>query len=95
MLWAKASASAYNNRCWARALLGQFPQALSDCSESLRLRPGDVNTLDSRGFTYLKAGWLAEAVAELEAELQAAKEPPASKPARKKPRNGTFRRDSP
>ena len=48
----------------------QLAEALIDCNESLRLRPGDANTLASRGFTYLKMGRLDEALADYAAEIQ-------------------------
>ena len=41
-----------------------LPQALADCDESLRLGPGNANTLDSRGFVYLRLDRLNEAIAE-------------------------------
>jgi tetratricopeptide (TPR) repeat protein len=46
---------AYSNRCWARALAGRdLAQALDDCNKALRLRPGDSDTLNSRGLVQLK-----------------------------------------
>src|SRR6516165_7153200 len=47
-------ASALNSRCYEQAILGRTTTALADCNASLRLRPNDAPTLDSRGFTYLK-----------------------------------------
>jgi hypothetical protein len=38
---------ALNNRCFAKAVMSQLEQALVDCNDSLRLRPGDPNTLAS------------------------------------------------
>ena len=64
------NASAYNERCWARAVLGQLQQALADCEEALRLGPVDAETLDSRGFTYLKLGRLEDAIADYDAALR-------------------------
>ena len=29
---------AYNNRCWARTVIGDLQAALKDCNEALRLR---------------------------------------------------------
>jgi tetratricopeptide (TPR) repeat protein len=58
-------ASAYNNRCHARAVVGNdFQGALADCNESLRLRPDDANTLNSRGLVQLKRGAYDRAVAD-------------------------------
>src|SRR5262249_28922617 len=51
-----AIAYARNNLCWTRAILGELEAALADCNESLRLRPNDAGTLDSRGLIYLKMG---------------------------------------
>ena len=47
-------ASAWNNRCWARAIVGDLEESLNDCNQSLELRPNDPETLDSRGLVYLK-----------------------------------------
>ena len=44
--------------------------ALADCNESLRLRAGSANALDSRGFTHLKLGDLNRSVADYDAALQ-------------------------
>ena len=63
-------ASALNNRCWVRAILGRdLPEALKDCNESLRLRANDAPTLDSRGFTCLKLGQLNHAISDYDAAL--------------------------
>ena len=53
-----------------RALSDQLPQALKDCNESLRLRPNDSNTMDSRGLVYLKLGQLDNAIADYEAVMK-------------------------
>jgi tetratricopeptide (TPR) repeat protein len=45
-------------------------QALADCNESLRLVPTDANTLDSRGFAYLKSGQLDAAIADYDSVLK-------------------------
>jgi tetratricopeptide (TPR) repeat protein len=64
-------AVAYNDRCWARMAIGRDVQAaLSDCNESLRINPNDVNTLDSRGFVNLKLGQLNDAIADFTAALE-------------------------
>jgi tetratricopeptide (TPR) repeat protein len=63
-------ASAYNNRCHARAVVGNdFQGALADCNESLRLRPDDANTLNSRGLVQLKRGTYDRAVADYSAAI--------------------------
>jgi len=48
---------AFNNRCWARTVIGDLQAALKDCNEALRLRPNFVDALDSRGLVNLKSGW--------------------------------------
>ena len=63
-------ASAWNGRCWNRALIGDLNTALGDCNESLRLKPNVANTLDSRALVYLKLGQLDEALADYDASLQ-------------------------
>ncbi len=64
------NAGAFNNRCFARAVIGrELQQALDDCSESLRLNPNNANTLDSRGFAFLKLGRIDAALADYEASL--------------------------
>jgi tetratricopeptide (TPR) repeat protein len=64
-------ASAYNRRCWARATANRdLQQALADCNESLQLRPRDADTLDSRGFVYLRLGHLDNAIADYDAALE-------------------------
>ena len=47
---------AFNNRCWARTVIGDLQAALKDCNEALRLRPNFVDALDSRGLVNLKSG---------------------------------------
>jgi tetratricopeptide (TPR) repeat protein len=48
------NAVAWNNRCYFRAIAGELEDALADCNQSLTLQPDVPETLDSRGFTYLK-----------------------------------------
>ena len=38
-------AEAYNNRCWARAAVGDLQNALQDCDQALRLSPGLADAL--------------------------------------------------
>jgi tetratricopeptide (TPR) repeat protein len=49
---------------------GELPQALTDCNQSLTLRPNDPDILDSRGFTYLRLGQLDSAIADFDAALK-------------------------
>jgi tetratricopeptide (TPR) repeat protein len=63
-------AAAITSRCWTRVISGQhFQEALSDCNESLRIRPNDPETLESRGFTYLRLGQWDDAIADFGAVL--------------------------
>lgn len=46
-----------NTSCWNRALWGQqLDQALADCNASLRIRPNNPDTLNSRGLVKLRRG---------------------------------------
>ncbi|SHK07538.1 Tetratricopeptide repeat-containing protein [Bradyrhizobium lablabi] len=61
---------AFDNRCWTRMITDKLDDALKDCKESLRLRPGSAPTLNSLGFVYLKQGKLDDAIATYNAALQ-------------------------
>jgi tetratricopeptide (TPR) repeat protein len=62
---------ALNNRCWARAILGEDLQgALKDCNEALRLNPSYVDAWDSRGMVNLKIGSVREAIADYDSALR-------------------------
>lgn len=63
-------ARAFNNRCWARAVVGRVQEAVADCDESLRLAPNVSNTLENRGFAYLKMGRYDRAIADYDAGLR-------------------------
>ena len=60
----------WNGRCWDRAILDRLQDALSDCNESLRLKPDAANTLDSRGLVYLKLGEIDKSLADYNAALK-------------------------
>ncbi len=65
-------ASAYNGRCWARALLNrELERALSDCNTALKLRPGYASYLDSRALVQLRLGKLDDALADYDAAVTA------------------------
>src|SRR5262245_2705511 len=64
-------APAFDNRCWARAVVGILKQALADCNEALRLMPGNASTHDSRGFIFLKMTNFDAAVSDYDAALRA------------------------
>jgi len=62
-------APAYDNRCWARAVVGILKQALADCNEALRLMPSSAATRSSRGFVFLKRTQFDAAVSDYDAAL--------------------------
>ena len=65
-------ASAYNGRCWARALLNrELDRALSDCNTALKLRPGYGSYLDSRALVQLRLGKIDAALADYDAAVKA------------------------
>jgi tetratricopeptide (TPR) repeat protein len=63
-------APAFDNRCWARAVVGILRQALADCNAALRLMPSNAATLDSRGFVFLKMTQFDAAVSDYDAALR-------------------------
>src|SRR6266508_103288 len=63
-------AAAFDNRCWARAVVGILKPALADCNEALRLLPNNAATLDSRGFVFLKMSNFDAAVSDYDAALR-------------------------
>jgi tetratricopeptide (TPR) repeat protein len=63
-------AAAFDNRCWARAVVGILKPALADCNEALRLRPNNAETLESRGFIFLKMSHFDAAVSDFDAALR-------------------------
>ena len=62
-------ASAFDNRCWARAVVGILKQALADCNEALRLKSKKPATLNSRAFVFLKMTQFDAAVSDYDAAL--------------------------
>lgn len=56
---------AYNNRCWAYALLRRASRALPDCEEAMRLLPDQPAILDSRALVYWQLGEKDKARADL------------------------------
>lgn len=65
-------ATAYNGRCWARALLNrELDRALSDCNTAVKLRPGSASYLDSRALVQLRLGKLDAALADYDAAVKA------------------------
>jgi tetratricopeptide (TPR) repeat protein len=63
-------AAAFDNRCWARAVVGILKPALADCNQALRLMPNNPATLDSRGFVFLKMTNFDAAVSDYDAVLR-------------------------
>src|ERR1700716_3906688 len=63
-------AAAFDNRCWARAVVGVLRPALADCNQALRLMPKNAATLDSRGFVFLKMSQFDAAVSDYDAALR-------------------------
>jgi tetratricopeptide (TPR) repeat protein len=61
---------AYDNRCWARAVVGILKPALADCNEAFRLMPGNLGTFSSRGFIFLKMTQFDAAVSDYDAALK-------------------------
>jgi len=66
-------ATAFNGRCWARALLNrELDRALSDCNTALRLRPGTAAFLDSRALVQLRLDKVDRALADYDAAIAVA-----------------------
>jgi tetratricopeptide (TPR) repeat protein len=63
-------ASALNNRCWARAMLGQeLDKALDDCNAAVRTNAKIPQFLDSRGLVWLRRGDYKKSMADYNAAL--------------------------
>lgn len=63
-------ATVYNDACYELAKGGSPRDALNYCDKSLELRPGNVHTLDSRGYTYFRLGEFERAIKDYSAVLQ-------------------------
>jgi tetratricopeptide (TPR) repeat protein len=62
---------AYNERCWARALLGrELDQALRDCNAGLRSNPHAPKLLDSRGLVNLRRNQFDKSIADYNEALK-------------------------
>ena len=68
--WKRALETAWNERCWTRAIIGQLQSALANCNEALRLRPNVAVIFDSRAFAYLKMGQWNAAIADYNSALR-------------------------
>jgi tetratricopeptide (TPR) repeat protein len=63
-------ASAYNGRCWARAMSGQeLDKALTDCNAALQIVSDNADFLDSRGFAHFRMADYPAALADYSAAL--------------------------
>jgi|HubBroStandDraft_6_1064221.scaffolds.fasta_scaffold604614_1 tetratricopeptide (TPR) repeat protein len=64
------NAEVLNEACWIRAKKGeQLDAAVTDCSESLQLKPGAANTLDSRALANFRKGNFSQAIADANSAL--------------------------
>lgn len=61
----------FHNRAYVHATRKEWDNAIRDYGETLKHKPNDAETLDSRGFTYLKMGRLDAAIADYDAALKA------------------------
>jgi tetratricopeptide (TPR) repeat protein len=62
---------AYNERCWARAVLGQdLDKALHDCNAGLRSNPHAPQLYDSRGLVNLRRNQFDKAIADYNEALK-------------------------
>jgi tetratricopeptide (TPR) repeat protein len=68
--WRNDLAEAYNTVCLTNAILGNLETALLACNKSLKLRPDSADTIDSRGFTYLKMRRFDDAIVDYDAALR-------------------------
>jgi len=66
----RPDAEAFNNRCWARAIIGDLALALNDCNMALQLHPRYADAFDSRAMINLKSGQLGKAIADYDAALR-------------------------
>ncbi len=63
-------AAAFDNRCWARTVVGILKLALADCNMALRLAPKTAATLESRAIIFLKMTNFDAAVSDYDAALR-------------------------
>jgi tetratricopeptide (TPR) repeat protein len=63
----RPTTSAYFRRAEAYLGLGQFDRAIADCEQALKIEPGYIPALGSRGMARLAAGRVAEASADFTA----------------------------
>jgi tetratricopeptide (TPR) repeat protein len=58
------NATAFEFRCWNRAIIGHLDQALADCNQSLTLQPKNLGAHERRGLANLKTGNFDAAIAD-------------------------------
>src|SRR4029077_10384712 len=59
-----ASPVALSNRCFAKAVLGELEQALTDCNEALRAKPKYRGAYSPRAFVHMKLKRYDAAIAD-------------------------------
>lgn len=57
-------AAAYSNRCLVHLELNHYPQAIADCTQSIRLNPANVESYLNRGLAQYRAGNYPAAIAD-------------------------------
>jgi tetratricopeptide (TPR) repeat protein len=65
-----ASPVALANRCFAKAVLGELEQALTDCNEALHVKPKYPGVYASRALAYLKLKRYDAAIADYTLQLR-------------------------
>jgi tetratricopeptide (TPR) repeat protein len=63
-------AAAYADRCLSYIQLGNYPAAIDDCSDALRLNPADPESLLNRGLSYYRSQQHFQAIADFTQLLQ-------------------------
>ena len=72
------NADALNQRCGARAIVGELKAALEDCNAALSLKPNNATALDHRGMAYLKLGQPDQALVDYDEALKLNPNSPAA-----------------
>ena len=67
----RTNAAAWNERCYTHLVADTaLPNAVADCSESLKLNPNSGSALDNRGLALLKLNEVDRAIADYDAALR-------------------------
>lgn len=65
------NSDAFNGRCWNRAAANRdLPLGLADCDMAIRLKSGDADNYDSRGFMFMMLNRLDDAIADYNSALR-------------------------